>query len=214
MNEIIEEWLPVVGYEGLYEVSNLGKVKSIRDRYGNYREKILKFGKKPKGYLVVNLCKEGKYKTCYVHRLVATAFIPNPNCYRCVNHKDENPSNNIVSNLEWCTHQYNLNYKNAQQRRVASIDWKRKVENTDYKAITAKIDYKAISEKLRNRQDLSKQVYQYTKDYKLVAIFSSTKECSRNGFHQSAVSQCCNGKLRHYKNYLWSYEEIKKEQGN
>lgn len=112
-----EIWLSIEGYEN-YQVSNLGRVKSLRNRYGTYREKILKQGKMKNGYLCVKLCKEGKMKICYVHRLVANAFIPNPNGYRCVNHKDEDKTNNRVDNLEWCTQKYNVNYKNAIQRRA------------------------------------------------------------------------------------------------
>ena len=86
MNEI---WEPVKGYEGLYEVSNLGRVKSL-----NYKrtkqEKILKPNITKANYQQVHLCKDKKIKILYIHRLVAETFIPNPNNYPCVNHKDEN----------------------------------------------------------------------------------------------------------------------------
>ena len=118
-----KEWRPVIEYEGLYQVSSLGRVKSLKDNHNNTREKILRQVKLKNGYLVVNLWKGGKYKTCLVHRLVATAFLDNPNNFRCVNHKDENKENNIVSNLEWCTYQYNNTYGTCQARRVANIDW-------------------------------------------------------------------------------------------
>ena len=104
-----EYWKPVVGYEGLYEVSNWGRVKSLK--FG--KEKILKPSKNKKtkhGYLQVALWKNGQYKRYYVHRLVAEAFIDNPNNYKEVNHKDENKTNNVVSNLEWCDRKYNQNY--------------------------------------------------------------------------------------------------------
>lgn len=200
MNEIIEEWKPIEGYEGLYEVSNLGRVKSL-----NYnrtkQEKILKQGKMKNGYLYVILCKEGKMKIFYIHRLVATTFIENPNNFRFVNHKDENKTNNLVSNLEWCTHQYNIKYGTCIQRRVSNTDYKAIVEKRkiDYKARTTKIDYKAIAEKQ------SKKVYQYTKDGELVKVWESTRECGRNGYNQSNVAACCRGELKHYKNYIWSY---------
>ena len=104
-----EEWRDIKGYEGKYQVSNLGRVKSLKDRYGNYREKILKPGEY-RGYLQVYLCKENKSKPFKVHRLVALHFIDNPNNYPQINHKDENKTNNSVSNLEWCTAKYNSNY--------------------------------------------------------------------------------------------------------
>lgn len=195
MNEN-EIWLPVVGFEGLYEVSNLGKVKSLK--FG--KEKILIQVKMKNGYLYVNLYKEGKVKTCRVHRLVCQAFLDNPNGYTCVNHKDECKTNNRVDNLEWCDNKYNANYKNAQARRIASTDFKtfqaRKVASTDWKA---------VAEKLTNRQDLSKQVFQYTKNGTLVAIYPSVAECERNGYNSGAVSQCCRGERKSHKGYIWSY---------
>ena len=97
-----EEWRDIKGYEEKYQVSNLGRVKSLKDRYGNYREKILKYSKNNRGYLTVSLCKNSKVKLFTVHRLVAQAFIENSNNYPEVNHKDENKENNRVDNLEWC----------------------------------------------------------------------------------------------------------------
>ena len=111
-----EEWRDIEGYEGLYQVSNLGRVKSLRNNHGQFREKILKPGKNKLGYLQVNLYKEGKIKRCLVHRLVAETFIPNVNNYTQVNHKDENKTNNCVSNLEWCNRKYNMNYGTRSKR--------------------------------------------------------------------------------------------------
>ena len=108
-----EIWKPVVGYENLYEVSNFARVKSLK--FG--KERILKPGTNRYGYLHVNLYKNNKRKDFLVHRLVAEAFIPNPDNLPFVNHKDENPSNNFSTNLEWCTNEYNLNYGTAQQRK-------------------------------------------------------------------------------------------------
>lgn len=197
LNDIEEEiWLPIQDYEGLYAVSNMGRVKSLANDKSR-KEKILRQGKLKTGYLVVVLCNDGKVKNCKVHRLVANAFIPNPNGYRCVNHKDENPSNNQVDNLEWCTYKYNVNYGTAQQRRVENIDWKAKVANTDYKAISRK-----------NAEKLSRQVYQYDKNGELVAIWESTAECGRQGYNQGNVVSCCRGELKHYKKYIWSYTPI------
>ena len=113
MCTIKEEWKPVEGYEGLYEVSNLGQVRSYSNRHGG----LLKYPKLLKidvssgtGYGCVTLCKNNKVKRVPIHRLVALAFIPNPNNYPCVNHKDEIRTNNKVDNLEWCTHLYNNSY--------------------------------------------------------------------------------------------------------
>lgn len=105
-----EEWRDIKGYEGLYQVSNLGRVKSLRDKNNKKRELILKPKIMRNGYLKVDLCKNGKQKTFTVHRLVATVFISNPKNFPTVNHKDENKLNNNVSNLEWCTVLYNNCY--------------------------------------------------------------------------------------------------------
>ena len=109
------KWKDIPGYEGLYQVSNLGEIKSLNYR-NTGKEKILKLIKDKKGYFHVNLYKNGKLKNLQVHRLVAMAFIPNHNNYNQVNHKDENTSNNAVENLEWCTAKYNSNYGNRNKK--------------------------------------------------------------------------------------------------
>ena len=107
-----ETWKAIAGFEGLYEVSNLGRVKSLK--YG--KEKILKPGKNIRGYLQVGLCKDGYLKHLFVHRLVAKAFIPNTQGLETVNHKDEVKTNNIVSNLEWMSIADNINYGTHNKR--------------------------------------------------------------------------------------------------
>ena len=115
-----EIWRNVVNYEGLYMVSNLGNVKSLGN--GNARnpnwqkERILKATKDIKGYLRVDLYKDGKKKHYKVHRLVATAFLPNPDNLPQVNHKDEDKTNNRVDNLEFCSAKYNSNFGTRIQR--------------------------------------------------------------------------------------------------
>ena len=109
---IDEIWCPIKGYEGLYEVSDQGRVRSIK--FG--KERILKPGRNTCCYLQVNLCKNGeKKKNLLVHRLVAQTFIPNPDNLPEVNHKDEDKDNNSVQNLEWCDRKYNINYGNRNQ---------------------------------------------------------------------------------------------------
>jgi hypothetical protein len=107
-----EEWRDIVGYEGLYQVSNLGRVKSL------FRYKKLLKPRIMQQYYSVCLWKDKKPKHMRVHRLVGMAFIPNPNDYPCINHKDENKLNNCVDNLEWCTHKYNANYGTRIERSV------------------------------------------------------------------------------------------------
>lgn len=110
-----EIWKPITGYEGLYEVSNMGRVRSFVRK--NFQGKILSPCLKC-GYPSVILCKKGEgQKWALVHRLVAEAFIPNEDNLPIVNHKDETRDNNCVDNLEWCTTAYNLAYGSAPRRR-------------------------------------------------------------------------------------------------
>lgn len=114
MIEIFED---IAGYEGLYQVSNWGTVKSLGNgNSNNSKEKILKPTKDKKGYLTVDLYKDGKRKIYKVHRLVAQTFIENPNNLPQVNHKDENKKNNAASNLEWCDAKYNINYGTRNEK--------------------------------------------------------------------------------------------------
>ena len=107
-----EIWRPINGYQGLYGVSDQGRVRSLK--FG--KERILKPRRTPQGYLLVCLCKNGEIKQCLVHRLVSQTFIPNPDNLPQVNHKDENKENNSVQNLEWCDGKYNINYGTRTQR--------------------------------------------------------------------------------------------------
>lgn len=114
-------------YRGFYQVSNWGRVKSLAREYTKYNaltkrnnirkipERILKPCKNKKGYLQINLCKQGKHKSCRVHRLVAIMFIDNPDNLPEVNHKDKNKENCFASNLEWCTTLYNVRYSHTKK---------------------------------------------------------------------------------------------------
>lgn len=123
----LEIWKAVVGYEGLYEVSNLGRVRSLKGHNNFDRVKILAqhHSNVKVPYKTVTLYNRNKGRTTYnVHRLVATAFIPNPDNLECVNHKDENTFNNNSTNLEWCTKGYNVTYGTAT-KRAAQKRWKK-----------------------------------------------------------------------------------------
>ena len=120
MDNIIEIWKDIEGYEGLYQVSNRGRVKSLSRKVTNamfsINEHFVKVVDNGHGYKSVSLWKDNKGKHFYVHRLVALAFVPNSNGYKYINHKDEDKSNNDVSNLEWCTAKYNCNYGNHTKK--------------------------------------------------------------------------------------------------
>lgn len=112
-----EIWKDIKGYEGLYQVSNLGRVKSLGNgKSNNSKVKILKPCKNKDGYFLITLSKNNKKKSYRINRLVASAFIPNPNNLTQVNHKDEDKTNNRVDNLEWCDSKYNTNYGTRNKR--------------------------------------------------------------------------------------------------
>ena len=114
-----ETWNDIPNFKGLYQITPKGEVRSVKRKIGNrtYGGKILKQVKDNK-YFVVSLSKGNQKKNYAVHRLVAITYIPNPNNFPVVNHKDENPSNNCVDNLEWCTNEYNLQYGTSIERRA------------------------------------------------------------------------------------------------
>jgi hypothetical protein len=127
-NEDNEEWHDIGGCDGLYQVSNKGRVRSTEKSVECYNgrkfykhSRVIKTTNINSGYIIVNLhLKDGSLQHRLVHRLVAEAFIPNPQQLEQVNHKDENKKNNCVENLEWCTRQYNSLYGTCQERRIAS----------------------------------------------------------------------------------------------
>ena len=186
-----EEWRPVVGYEGLYEVSNLGRVKSL-DRVVNcgiknhtkrtILSKILSINADKKtGYVKVTFTKNNRSYSKYVHRLVAEAFITNPEGFTQVNHKDENKANNAVWNLEWCDRLYNLEYNGGIQRRL----------ETRRRRGTAKTDPKPV---------LGVSVKDGT-----VLRYNSIRDAIKDGFYY--VGECVRGERINpiSKGYKWSY---------
>lgn len=185
-----ENWRDIAGYEGLYQVSSWGRVRSL-DRmviaaYGSMKlqkGRLLKLGFDKDGYQQVNLWKNGKKKTHTVHRLVAQAFIPNPQNFKEVNHRDEDKTNNRVENLEWCTSVYNHNYGTRNER---------------------------ISKALKGKPNIasSKRVAQIdAKTNEVKKIWSSTQECQRNGFDSGHISACCRGERKTHKSFKWRYVE-------
>ena len=118
----MEEWKDIKGYEGLYQISNKGRVKSLYNK-----GKILTPGKDKDGYSIVSLYKNKIKKTNKVHRLVAQAFLSNPDNLPQVNHKDENKLNNCVENLEWCSVEYNINYGTRNERTRKKLTCNKKI---------------------------------------------------------------------------------------
>lgn len=178
-----EQWKAIKGYEGIYEVSNLGRVRSL-DRYRSAAYGKIAFIRgievtirknSTNNYLVVGLCKNGKGVHKLVHRLVAEAFVPNPNNLPQVNHKDENPNNNRADNLEWCDQYYNNHYGTAIARR--SITRGRKVVQSDMEGNE-------------------------------IARYNSAREAERAiGKSQAAISRACTGVYKSAYGFLWRYED-------
>ena len=133
----MEQWKPVPGYEGTYEVSNRGRIRSMSRNiivFGNrelHKDEVI-MKPREETYLRVCLKKDGKYKVHPVHRLVALAFIPNPDNLPQINHKDENKYNNNVENLEWCTPSYNCKYGTVVKRRYDNGGGSRKIVVEQY----------------------------------------------------------------------------------
>lgn len=151
-----EVWKDITGYEGLYQVSNLGNIKSVGIYHNDYKGNVsyLKRDRTVKstldrGYLKLQLNKSGKRKTKYIHQLVAETFIANPNNYKEINHKDSNPKNNCVENLEWCDRKYNINYMVKHQKEIKERHKKRieALKTIRYLALNEeKVDSKKILE--------------------------------------------------------------------
>lgn len=180
-----EEWRAVVGYEGYYQVSNIGRVRSInRIVYHplgnkNIKGRILKNGNDSYGYLIVVLSKDGHSKTKKIHTLVANAFIENVFNLPQINHIDENKHNNNVSNLERCTAKYNNNFGSRIERARKS--------NTNGKK--------------------SKEIVQLLNGI-IVATFPSAHEAVRKlGYGQGHINECCRGERKTHMGYQWKFKE-------
>ena len=181
---MIEEWRPVVGYEGLYEVSNIGRVRSLdRFYYRLHKGKVLSPTKDRYGYLTVTLNCNGKSKTIKIHRLVAQAFLPNPDNLPQVNHKDEDKTNNNVDNLEWCTAKYNVNFGTRQERYRNTM-----LEKGHWSGLSREeYEKKRYQENKDKRKDSQRKYYQKNKDRicdKVKEYSQKNKEKIREYHHQ------------------------------
>lgn len=200
-----EIWKDIDEYDGYYQVSTLGNVRSV-DIYVRCKNgirlrkgRILSPTKLPNGYLQVTLSKNNKVKKYSVHRLVAQTFISNPNNLPCVNHKDENPKNNCVDNLEWCTVKYNINY-GTSSKRLRSAMLNRYKTDSNWKQTC--IDRLDIYHKLCMRP-----VCQLTLEDELVKVWESAASTTADGFVSVNVGNCANGKRKTHHGFKWMWLE-------
>lgn len=191
-----EEWKDIEGFEGRYQISNLGNVKSLR--YGG-RDEIKNLVPKVnnKGYEWVELVINGKKSCRQIHRLVAEAFIPNPNKEPIINHKDENPRNNRVDNLEWCDYKYNSHYYLERHKK----EFLAKVQKPRGWGKGRK-HKKWIMEPYKRRS----LVAQADKDGFVVRIWDNVSQIAReNNLSQWSITQCCEGKRKTAYGYTWHF---------
>ena len=193
----MEEWKDVVGYEGLYQVSNKGNVRSLH-WYGGDKVRQLKPINR-NDYYVVTLCKDGVQKPTLIHRIVAMAFIPNPDGLPIINHKDENGHNNCVENLEWCDKSYNQIYSMDlhDDRRMLFANNFRDKE-------TGKLETPMIK---RLQHKHYHKVRQYTLDGEYIRTFDSVRDAYRKtGFDSGLIAKVCNGVHKQCYGFLWEWD--------
>lgn len=175
----MEVWRDIQGYEGLYMVSSYGRVRGISNKLGR-KTGFMVLGRRHDGYIKVRLCKNSVAVDYNVHRLVAIAFIPNPENLPQVNHKDEDKANNHVENLEWCDAKYNNNYGTKKARFRATR---------------------------LNDPRTSKPVLKFTLKGKFVAEYPSVREAGRaNGFLHGNIKNCYRGKVATAYKFVWRFK--------
>lgn len=184
----MEIWRPVKGYEGFYEISNLGRIRSC-DRIIKYKNqesfrkgRILVQNTAGSNYNHIKISKDGIIKRKYIHRLVCEAFIPNPENKPEVNHINENKRDNRVENLEWVTKKENMN-KNDIGKRVY------------------------LKAELYKYRGLNKRIIGQYKDGKLIKKYSPIASVVNYGFELSCVYDCLRGEGKHHRGFTWKYED-------
>lgn len=207
-----EIWKDIKGHEGLYQVSNLGRVKSL----GRYmetvrgrrwiKERIMVPYAGRARYYSITLSKGGEQKTAQIHRLVATAFVANPDNMSCVNHKDENPLNNRAENLEWCSQEYNIRY---------SRQWKDRQSEVSKGLAELSMLRNTPCPKTPGRRN--KPVGAFGTDGRLVGWFISTADAvaalnlgdpNKTSASRALIRQCCAGRSSTAFGYRWRYAKI------
>ena len=189
----IEVWKTAVYdgelYEGLYKISNLGKILSLNYNHTG-KPGLMNPFETPNGYLRVGLWKNEKRKDCLVHRLVAFTFLDNPEGKPQVNHKDEDKTNNFVF----------LNEDGTVNKEKSNLEWKTPKENSNHGTRNERIS------KAMTNGKLSKPVIQLSLSGDLIREWPSVAECERNGFNQGYVAACCRGVYESAYGFRWCYK--------
>ena len=191
----MEVWKEISGTDGVYEVSNLGRVKSndhICKRSSGVEYlvhgRIMKQTENNNGYMRVAVYVNGKKTKPYVHQLVANAFLPNPDAKSFVNHKDFNPKNNSTENLEWVSHLENIRYSLERGRFDRSPEWKSKLKQT----LDDVMGTPVIGRNITTGEEM---------------YFKALNDVRRLGFQPSCVCFCCKGKRATHGGFTWRYAE-------
>ena len=202
--ENIEIWKDIPDYEGLYQVSTLGNVKSLK----RGKERLLKPSKTNNGYMFVTLYKNTKHKIFKVHRLVAMTFLENPNNLSCVNHKDENKDNNHVDNLEFCTHEYNNNYGTRNERVSKKMKGKKCSDETKQKMSEANKGKKCSDETKQKMSETKRiPILQYTLIGEFIREWDSATQASEElGISKGNITAVCKGKRKTCAVFVWRYK--------
>lgn len=198
----MEEWRDIEGYEGLYQISSEGRVKSLK-RIARNNHTVNSKIRKPKidkdGYCCVSLWIDGVSKEHFIHRLVAQAFVPNPENKPCIDHINTDRTDNRAENLRWCTHKENTNNPISREKFLQN---RYRVEGERRISI-----YKPTKEAVDKMAEKHKKPVGMYKDGNLIKRFDSAADAERedNNLKFMSISAACNGRLKTYRGYEWKF---------
>lgn len=198
----MEEWRDIEGYEGLYQISSEGRVKSLK-RIARNNHTVNSKIRKPKidkdGYCCVSLWIDGVSKEHFIHRLVAQAFVPNPENKPCIDHINTDRTDNRAENLRWCTHKENTNNPISREKFLQN---RYRVEGERRISI-----YKPTKEAVAKMAEKHKKPVGMYKDGNLIKRFDSATDAERedNNLKFMSISAACNGRLKTYRGYEWKF---------
>jgi len=195
-----EEWRDIPGFEGIYQISNTGKVLSLNYRNRGYAKELTpKINNK--GYLWVQLFKNKKSINAQMHRLVATVFVDNPNGFPIINHKDENPFNNSSDNLEWCTRKYNYDYSFEKHGQAWIEKIKQNLPKSEKKRKRTSKPYAAP------KKDFKRVIQRNQTNGTVIKVHNNIATIVREyGYNNTSIKECCLGKRHTAYGYKWEFE--------